>query len=268
MQTNPKKYLWLWVGGIIVIIAVMAILGFHYQKNLKNIFTKSDSQETLLDKLIGPIRETRAKQLSPEQIIYWTNYYRKENGLKELTQNSLLGKAAQDKVNDMFSKQYFEHVSPTGVTPAQVVTGAGYSYKETGENLALGDFLTEKDLVDAWMNSPGHRANILNPDYTEIGVATGLRKFQDRPETWLAVQEFGKPMPNCVKPAQSKLDEINAKKSELDKLNAQIKALSGSTDQATAEALSAQAKNLYNEIETESNQYNSNVDTYNACIAQ
>lgn len=267
-MTQKKNY-WVLILLFLLVIFALGFFLWKYQGLIKSkIFKDSDTTQNIVDKLFGPIRETRAKTLTPEQIIYWTNFYRKQYGLTELSTNSELAKAAQIKVDDMFTKQYFEHVSPSGVTPAEVVSSTGYQYKETGENLALGDFLNEKDLVDAWMNSPGHRANILNKDFTEIGVATGLGKYQDRPSTWLAVQEFGKPMPKCSKPSQNTLNEINTKKSELDALNAQIKSLPAGTTQEQANELIAQAQALYNEIQSETNSYNAAVEAYNSCIAQ
>ena len=161
--------------------------------------------------LFGPNESSKAKTLDPDKIIEWTNKYRADEKLKPLTKNSILAQAAGKKVDDMFSKQYFEHISPDGVSPAQLVLSTGYNYKVTGENLALGDFKDEKDLVDAWMASPGHRANIMNPDYVEMGAATGLNDYQGR-NTWLAVQEFGKLAPNCTKPSTTLSGQIDQNK--------------------------------------------------------
>lgn len=224
-----KKKIWIYIAIAVFIFIAIAFLGYYFRANIKAEFAKIFNKSELGNlpaNLIGPKRETRASQLDPNQVIYWTNYYRKQNGLKELTYNKLLATAAQAKTDDMFSKQYFEHDSPAGVTPAQLVSSVGYNYKVTGENLALGDFLSEKDLVDAWMNSPGHRANILNKDYTEIGVATGLNNFQDRNITWIAVQEFGEPQPNCTLPEANLKNTITSQKSELDSINSQITTLS------------------------------------------
>jgi len=203
--------MWFWSALLVILVLLAGFLVYHFRDQIRAKLIKSTKNSGFPGKLIGPIKSTRASQLNPQKIIYWTNYYRSQNNLAQLTSNTLLTKAAQEKVNDMFSKQYFEHVSPSGVSPSDLVTSVGYAYKVSGENLALGDFLDEKDLVDAWMNSPGHRANILNKDYSEIGVATGLGKFEDRTSTWLAVQEFGKPLPNCSKPNKSEIDDINSK---------------------------------------------------------
>lgn len=211
---------------IIILVSVLVLLSlsaggyFVYKK----YFSKSSTNEIsgLPGQLFGPRAAQKAKTLDPAQVLYWTNKYRNDNNLASLTVNTTLVKAAQAKTDDMFDKQYFEHVSPSGVSPSDLVTATGYSYKTTGENLALGDFSSEKDLVDAWMASPGHRANILNKDYTEIGIAADLNTYQDRGKTWLAVQEFGKPLANCDKPNTNTSTDINNKKSTYDGLISQI----------------------------------------------
>ena len=222
-------------------------------------------------KLLGPKLPQKAETLDPDKIIEWTNFYREQEGLDKLIANVNLAQAASDKVEDMFQKQYFEHVSPTGVSPDQLVLAAGYNYKVTGENLALGDFKDEKDLVDAWMASPGHRANILNPDYSEIGVASDLDEFEDRGKTWLSVQEFGDPAPNCQKPSSSLAQEIENKKAEYENLKAEYDALIAKKkltkeEYNRAKELQAELNNLYEEINILVNQYNKQVDSYNVCI--
>jgi uncharacterized protein YkwD len=245
MEMNPKVKRWIIVIGAVALLSASAIAGYIYRDQIKDLFGKSTNPE---QKIIWPKSDNRSKDLKADQIIYWTNYYRAQNGLKALTTNTTLAKAAQGKVDDMFKNQYFEHVSPAGVTPSELVSSFGYSYKVTGENLALGDFVNEKELVDAWMSSPGHRANILNKDYTEIGVASGLGKYQDRELTWLSVQEFGKPLPNCNKPNESTLNSINSKKAELESLNKQIASLSqnASSLMDRGNAKIAQGNEIYN----------------------
>lgn len=227
---------------IIIVLIVLAVLGFgvyflyqkYYSSSNKN--SKNVNNSGLPGKLFGAISPNKAEKLDPVQVIYWTNKYRADNNLGALKENQTLTIAAQKKVDDMFAKQYFEHVSPIGQTPAELVAITGYQYKSTGENLALGDFKDEKELVDAWMASPGHRANILNADYTEIGVATGLNTFEDRGKTWLSVQEFGKPMPNCAKPDQNVANTIESKRTQLNNLNIQINNLSTEASSLNSQA--------------------------------
>jgi uncharacterized protein YkwD len=135
--------------------------------------------------------------LSVSGVIKYTNEARLQNGnLLVLTENKKLDHDAQIKISDMFSKQYFEHVSPSGVGPSELAKAVGYEYILVGENLALGNFQGDAKLLDAWMNSPGHRANILNGRYREIGAAVG-RGMYHGDEVWLAVQSFGLPLSAC-----------------------------------------------------------------------
>ena len=130
-------------------------------------------------------------------VIQYTNIARAQNGgFSALAENATLDLDAKMKLDDMFAKQYFEHVSPSGVGPADLAKTVGYAYIVVGENLALGDFGGDAKLVDAWMASPGHRANILNSHYQEIGVAVGKGMYEGR-QTWLAVQSFGMPLSAC-----------------------------------------------------------------------
>ena len=98
------------------------------------------------------------------------NRERIARGLGELRLNSRLSRAAQDRVEDMLAKRYFAHVSPDGVDPFTWVLRRGYRYRLVGENLALG-YRGSQSVVTGWMNSPGHRANILKSRFEEVGIA-------------------------------------------------------------------------------------------------
>lgn len=119
------------------------------------------------------------------------NQERQSRNLPALAMNDSLNSVAGLKVNDMAEKNYFEHTSPAGISPWYWFRQIGYNYVFAGENLAMG--FTETDTVfQAWMNSPSHRDNILNPNFKEMGLAVGTGNIQDRQET-LAVLVFGKP---------------------------------------------------------------------------
>ncbi len=120
-----------------------------------------------------------------------TNGDRAVSGLGILTVNPALVAAAQAKANDMAEHGYFAHVSPAGIDPWHWFKGAGYAFEYAGENLAI-DFADSADVERAWMNSPTHRKNILDPHYTEIGIATAQGMYQGRLTTFV-VQEFGAP---------------------------------------------------------------------------
>ncbi len=123
-------------------------------------------------------------------IISETNKARAENGLAPLKANAKLDVAAYNKMQDMIKSGYFAHVSPSGVNPWFWFSGAGYNYHYAGENLALG-YATPEDTVRAWLNSPSHRANVLNVNYDEIGVAVGTANINGI-NGILVVQDFGK----------------------------------------------------------------------------
>lgn len=190
-------------------------------------------------------------------VLKWTNVQRRDNGgLPPLSLNDKLNAAAKAKMDDLFAKQYFEHVSPTGVGPAELAASVGYVYVVIGENLALGNFKDDQALVQAWMDSPGHRANILSASYTEIGIAVGQGTYEGH-RTWIAVQEFGKPRSAC--PYVD--DTLRAK---IDADEAAIKQLEAQADRLKAE-LDASPRPRTRE---ERDAYNQKVDEYNALVKQ
>ncbi len=125
----------------------------------------------------------------------FANQTRQSMGLKPLTENQKLNQAAQLKAENMVQKQYFNHTSPSGVTPWFWFLKAGYNYKYAGENLAIGFFESE-EVYNAWLNSPSHKANIVNPNYTEVGTAV-MNGFGQN-NTIVVVQEFASPLPAKV----------------------------------------------------------------------
>lgn len=103
------------------------------------------------------------------EVVRLVNQRRAENGLKPLTANWELSRVARYKSEDMSSQGYFSHTSPTYGTPFQMIRSFGLSYRYAGENIAYGQ-RTPAAVVDAWMASSGHRANILSASYTQLGV--------------------------------------------------------------------------------------------------
>lgn len=127
----------------------------------------------------------------PRTLVDLANGSRSANNLKSLAVNPNLEYAAQLKANDMALKSYFAHVSPEGVEPWHWFREAGYRYVYAGENLAV-NFSDSVDVNNAWLNSPTHRANIMNDRFTEIGIATARGFYKGR-ETVFVVQMFGRP---------------------------------------------------------------------------
>ena len=104
-----------------------------------------------------------------QEVIRLVNEIRGHNRLSALTYNWELSRVARYKSQDMVDNRYFSHTSPTYGTPFQMIRSFGLSYRSAGENIAYGQ-RTPQAVVNAWMNSSGHRANILSSSYTQIGV--------------------------------------------------------------------------------------------------
>ncbi len=109
-----------------------------------------------------------ATEMSTSSLLQETNDERVATGLGGLTLNAKLNQAAQAKANDMSTRNYWSHNTPEGNPPWVFFSAAGYTYQTAGENLAYG-FDTSTDTIAGWMNSPGHKANILNNTYKEVG---------------------------------------------------------------------------------------------------
>jgi uncharacterized protein YkwD len=215
--------------------------------------------------------------LNQNDITTLTNVERGREGLQPLVFNKRLAAMAEMKAVDMINKHYFAHVSPDGTDIAKLAAMTQYQYLNLGENLALGDFRSSEDVVTGWMNSPGHRANILNKDFTEIGVAAVMGNYEGR-MVWYSVQEFGRPMPDCPKPdtlIEQKIvlyeTQITATETTLAHLRAEIE-----TPRIDRETYDAKVKDyntlveFYNglvaKVKADITTYNAGVKAYNVCI--
>lgn len=203
-----------------------------------------------------PLRvfNNQAGDLTKAGIISETNKQRQANGLKILSENKALDNAALAKAQDMFDKQYFEHVSPSGVGPDGLAKKYGYDYIVIGENLILGVFSGDKEAVDDWMASPGHRENILNARYTEIGVGVLKGAFEGR-TVWIGVQEFGLPASTCPAPSATLKKQIDSFQKQMDILSQSIVSLK--------EEINSMSPKRGSEYENAVSQYNSLVEQYN-----
>lgn len=137
-----------------------------------------------------------ATNINIQDLLKDTNVEREKYGLNTLKMNVALSKAAEQKAQDMFADDYWNHVAPDGTTPWDFILGNGYSYTYAGENLAK-DFMNSSSVVKAWMNSPSHRENMLNEHYTEIGFAVVDGDLNGE-KTTLVVQMFGTPSGNVA----------------------------------------------------------------------
>lgn len=145
-----------------------------------------------------PAASVFSSALTPDNVVHLTNAARDTAKLGELTVNPELTVAAQHKADDMAAKGYFSHTSPDGRTPWDWILDAGYLYGSAGENLAVR-YTSAEGVQDGWMASPTHRQNILDPRYTEIGVAVAQGDYKGYATTFV-VQMFGNRKANAVPP--------------------------------------------------------------------
>jgi hypothetical protein len=220
--------------------------------------------------------------LSVGGILDFTNRQRKENGsLFALSKNLKLSQIASLRIKDMFEKEYFEHQSPSGIGASDIAHDVGYEYILVGENIALGNFKSDEDLVQAWMDSPGHRANILNGRYTEIGIGAEKGLYKGK-KVWLAVQIFGRPLSLCREPDYSMKKSIDEIENKINLLDIKAKVYYFEIESMKKDGVDdvdeynrkieeynevvRQIKSLNLEIKSFIDRYNGQVKIFNACL--
>ena len=133
-----------------------------------------------------------SSEITAQKVYSATNNERQKLGLSTLHYNTSLSKSATAKAIDMFKNNYWAHNSPEGKTPWDFIKAEGYQYSVAGENLAK-DFYDTDSMMQAWMNSPTHKANIVSPKYQEIGIGV-VNGVLNGVQTTLVVQHFGTPL--------------------------------------------------------------------------
>jgi uncharacterized YkwD family protein len=160
------------------------------QQNTQTQQAVPKAQDTTQNQATAPTQQQDTAQAKPEQqtekagqaaagntainefeskVIELTNAERRKNGLKDLTGDNSLSNVAREKSTDMQKNNYFSHTSPTYGSPFDMMRDFGITYNTAGENIAQGQ-RTPEEVVQAWMNSEGHRKNILSDKFTHIGV--------------------------------------------------------------------------------------------------
>lgn len=142
-----------------------------------------------------------------------TNEERQTEHLPTLSVNPILNKAAEMKAEDMATKGYFAHTSPEGKTPWYWIEKVGYKYQYAGENLAI-NFTDSKDVTNAWLNSPSHKANIVKENYTEMGTGIALGVYKGYNTVFVA-QVYANPFPVVETQPQSTKKEVKIKTVEI-----------------------------------------------------
>jgi len=229
------------------------------EKGLTNFFIEKIEKQIATPPPLRAAKEASESFLTKAGVIELTNVQREKYGLPKLKENAKLNLSAELKVQDMFLQQYFAHDSPSGATVGNLADGAGYQFIAIGENLALGNFENDEVLVQAWMDSPGHRANILNNRYQEIGVMVLKGTFEGK-STWLAVQHFGLPLSVCPSPDETIKITITADQNKIDEISKELETL-----QTEIRTMSPKRGSVYQE---KINQYNELVAEYNLLIDQ
>ena len=155
-----------------------------------------------------------SSSITASEVLSYTNLERQKAGVSTLQMNQKLNEAALAKAQDMFAKQYWAHNAPDGTQPWAFFKKVNYVYSAAGENLAR-DFSLTSDVVDAWMNSPTHKANLISPKYSEIGIGVMNGNLQGV-DTTLVVQFFGKPLARKPEILTQKTETTGKVKAETD----------------------------------------------------
>lgn len=168
-----------------------------------------------------------SSEITAQKVLDQTNQERSNLGLSELKYNSLLSDSATKKAKDMFTNNYWAHTSPSGTTPWDFFKSVGYQYSVAGENLAR-DFYDTESLLKAWMNSPTHKANIINSKYQEIGIGV-VNGTLGGIKTTLVVQHFATPVVSVLNKKESQSsEEIVVNNSTVEAVQSQNNVLSQS----------------------------------------
>ncbi len=208
--------------------------------------------------------------LDPEEIVRETNQQRIVLGLTPLSSNLVLAEVSKNKVRDMFEHNYFEHISPEGISVGEVVERFDYHYVVIGENLALGNYAGAKDVVRAWMESPGHKENIISPHYTEIGVYAEEGVYRDQ-NVWIAVQTFARPLSDCPEIDQDLESSITKNRNRISQIEKGIKEKQTEIENAESEeeqrALVQKHNTMVEELNTLAAKTKNLIATYNAQVS-
>jgi uncharacterized protein YkwD len=288
-----------YIINIITVVFVIISITFLWKGGddfFANMATDENSDDTSVQEIVvtkgemvtpGPLvsevpsykNVLSAASLTGEGIVSETNARRVAHDKKRLVLSEKLSNSAQVKANNILQEQYFDHVSPSGVSVGDLASSAGYEYIRVGENLALGGFTNEADVLNAWMNSEGHRSNILNDTYSDLGVGIVQGRFKGQLVV-VIVQHFGRPRSACPAVNDMLRQEIVAGQNSLYALSNSLTNLKAEIDQKKAngeDALSLtttynkgvdEYNAQYNSISVKSRAYNAQVDTFNTCISK
>lgn len=165
----------------------------HTHHRLSHILLSFGFFVALISSLLLATVQTKIFAIGSGEIFTLSNTQRTNNGLSSFTFNSQLASAAQQKAEHMKNNNYFEHTAPDGTTGWTFINASGYSYQSAGENLAATNETSEA-VVDGWMNSPGHRANLLSSTFSEVGYGViYVGNWQEFSDVYFVVALYGQP---------------------------------------------------------------------------
>jgi len=201
--------------------------------------------------------------LNAANITYWVNKERTNRGLKALKTNSKLTQSARAKAADMITYNYFAHESPIDSKKdfSYFIDKQSYVFIRVSENLAMGEFTTADEVVDAWMKSPAHAANILLPDYRDTGVSIQIKPNKKGGSDIIIVQHFGIAKNTC--PSIS--DEIT---SSLKSIESQAKSAKDKAEELKARIDKEQTKLSENDLDELIGMYNTTIRSYNSLVGK
>ena len=245
---------------ILIILAISLFIG------APNTGGAEESPVRVNNNLLGA-----TETLDRNIILSEVNGRRTDNGLPALSENSLLDVSSATKARDMINKNYFGHDSPDGNGVEYFGDAAGYDFILMGENLAYGDFKDEEALVEAWMESESHRANMLNPKFHEIGLGIERGYIKGR-NTWVIVTHFGLPASACPKVQSSLKVAIEGNTKKIDKLMKKLRLGEGRLAEVISFIRFYKSVSEYNSILKETkalvDSYNTSVGRFNDCVAK
>lgn len=168
-------------------------------KNINKNYVITFACGLILTSAFALAKPTLASEITSENVVFLINKERLFYGDEPVVVDPELQKAADLKSSDMITRNYFEHYA-FGLSPWDFIHAAGYDYLYAGENLAMS-FDTSEGMVNAWMNSPAHRANILNPDFQDLGVGVVKGAYTEngtKEQTIMVTNMFARRKPAIV----------------------------------------------------------------------
>jgi len=251
---------------ILILLIIFSILqNFGFDTNIKTPIKLSESQ-------------AQYQVLNEDNIIYFTNKKRKENGLTELKKDEKLSRSAFKKAVDIIKYQKFDHILPDGKTLEEILKENNYDPLFAGENLLIGNLLTPEEIVDRLFESPRHRENILSKKYKDIGVGIYKGIYHGK-EMIVVVQHFGLFSDFCKKPNEDIKKEIDYLKEKIDSIFKDLNNLRIEIDNESDFYLKQNKITKFNNLVDEYNnlvikvksliqEYNNQVEEFNNCLKQ